>query len=50
MPSGVAARGARDGRGEETDSHAVEAHAYDLRRKLFADAIRTLRRVGYSGG
>lgn len=33
--------------GEEVESNAIEVHIHHLRRKLFADAIRTIRGVGY---
>jgi len=33
--------------GQEVDSNAVEVHIHHLRRKLGADAIRTVRGVGY---
>ena len=33
--------------GEEVGSNAVEVHVQPLRRKLGADAIRTVRGVGY---
>ena len=33
--------------GEEVGSNAVEVHVHHLRRKLGADAIRTVRGVGY---
>ena len=33
--------------GEEVESNAVEVHVHNLRRKLGADAIRTIRGVGY---
>jgi two-component system OmpR family response regulator/two-component system response regulator QseB len=33
--------------GEEVESNAIEVHVHHLRRKLFADAIRTIRGVGY---
>jgi two-component system, OmpR family, response regulator QseB len=35
------------GWGEEVESNAVEVHVHNLRRKLGADAIRTIRGVGY---
>jgi len=35
------------GWGDEVGSNAVEVHIHALRRKLGADAIRTLRGVGY---
>lgn len=35
------------GWGEEVESNAVEVHIHNLRRKLHADVIRTLRGVGY---
>ncbi len=35
------------GWGEEVESNAVEVYIHGLRRKLGADAIRTLRGVGY---
>jgi len=35
------------GWGEEVESNAVEVYVHGLRRKLGADAIRTLRGVGY---
>jgi DNA-binding response OmpR family regulator len=35
------------GWGEEIASNAVEVHVHALRRKLGADAVRTLRGVGY---
>jgi DNA-binding response OmpR family regulator len=35
------------GWGEEVESNAVEVHVHNLRRKLGADAIRTVRGVGY---
>jgi DNA-binding response OmpR family regulator len=34
--------------GEEVESNAVEVHVHHLRRKLGADAIRTIRGVGYA--
>ena len=33
--------------GDEVESNAVEVHVHNLRRKLGADAIRTIRGVGY---
>lgn len=33
--------------GQEVDSNAIEVHIHHLRRKLGADAIRTVRGVGY---
>jgi DNA-binding response OmpR family regulator len=33
--------------GEEVESNAVEVHVHNLRRKLGAEAIRTIRGVGY---
>ena len=33
--------------GEEVESNAIEVHVHHLRRKLFAEAIRTIRGVGY---
>jgi two-component system response regulator QseB len=35
------------GWGEEVESNAVEVHVHSLRRKLGAEAIRTLRGAGY---
>lgn len=35
------------GWGEEIESNAIEVHIHNLRKKLFADVIRTLRGVGY---
>lgn len=35
------------GWGEEVESNAVEVHIHNLRKKLGADAIRTLRGIGY---
>ncbi|MGI8894129.1 MAG: winged helix-turn-helix domain-containing protein, partial [Casimicrobiaceae bacterium] len=35
------------GWGEEVESNAVEVHVHNLRKKLGADAIRTIRGVGY---
>ncbi len=35
------------GWGEEVESNAVEVHVHNLRKKLGADAIRTVRGVGY---
>ncbi len=35
------------GWGEEIGSNAVEVHIHNLRKKLGADAIRTLRGIGY---
>ena len=35
------------GWGDEVESNAVEVHVHNLRRKLGADAIRTIRGVGY---
>lgn len=35
------------GWGEEIESNAIEVHIHNLRRKLHADVIRTLRGVGY---
>ena len=34
--------------GDEVESNAVEVHVHHLRRKLGADAIRTIRGVGYT--
>jgi two-component system response regulator QseB len=34
--------------GEEIESNAIEVHVHNLRKKLGADAIRTLRGVGYA--
>jgi two-component system, OmpR family, response regulator len=34
--------------GDEVESNAVEVHIHHLRRKLGADAIRTIRGVGYA--
>ena len=36
------------GWGEEVESNTVEVHVHNLRKKLGADAIRTLRGVGYA--
>ena len=36
------------GWGDEVESNAVEVHVHNLRRKLGADAIRTIRGVGYA--
>ncbi len=33
--------------GDEVESNAIEVHVHNLRRKLGADAIRTVRGVGY---
>src|SRR5512134_1992395 len=33
--------------GEEVESNAVEVHVHDLRRKLGADIVKTIRGVGY---
>lgn len=35
------------GWGDEVESNAVEVHVHNLRRKLGASAIRTIRGVGY---
>jgi two-component system response regulator QseB len=35
------------GWGEEIGSNAVEVHIHNLRKKLGAEAIRTLRGIGY---
>jgi DNA-binding response OmpR family regulator len=35
------------GWGEEVESNAVEVHVHNLRKKVGADAIRTIRGVGY---
>ena len=35
------------GWGDEVESNAVEVHVHNLRSKLGADAIRTIRGVGY---
>lgn len=35
------------GWGDEVDSNTVEVHVYNLRRKLGAESIRTIRRQGY---
>jgi len=35
------------GWGDEVESNAVEVHVHNLRRKLGADTIRTIRGVGY---
>ena len=35
------------GWGDEVESNAVEVHVHNLRRKLGAEAIRTIRGVGY---
>jgi DNA-binding response OmpR family regulator len=35
------------GWGDEVESNAIEVHVHNLRRKLGADAIRTVRGVGY---
>lgn len=35
------------GWGQEIESNAVEVHVHNLRKKLGADAIRTIRGVGY---
>ena len=35
------------GWGEEIESNAIEVHVHNLRRKLYADLIRTVRGVGY---
>jgi len=35
------------GWGEEVESNTVEVHVHNLRKKLGADAIRTIRGVGY---
>ncbi|PJX14788.1 DNA-binding response regulator [Halomonas sp. 141] len=32
---------------EDVESNAIEVHIHHLRRKLFADAIRTVRGIGY---
>jgi two-component system response regulator QseB len=34
--------------GNEVESNAIEVHVHNLRRKLGAEAIRTLRGVGYA--
>lgn len=34
--------------GEEVESNAIEVHVHNLRKKLGADTIRTLRGVGYA--
>jgi DNA-binding response OmpR family regulator len=34
--------------GEEIESNAIEVHVHNLRKKLGAEAIRTLRGVGYA--
>jgi len=34
--------------GEEVESNAIEVHVHNLRKKLGAEAIRTLRGVGYA--
>ena len=34
--------------GDEVESNAIEVHVHNLRKKLGADAIRTLRGVGYA--
>jgi two-component system response regulator QseB len=34
--------------GEEIESNAIEVHVHNLRKKLGADTIRTLRGVGYA--
>jgi DNA-binding response OmpR family regulator len=34
--------------GDEVESNAIEVHIHNLRKKLGADAIRTLRGVGYA--
>jgi two-component system response regulator QseB len=36
------------GWGEEVESNTVEVHVHNLRKKLGADTIRTLRGVGYA--
>jgi len=38
------------GWGEEVESNAVEVHVHNLRKKLSADVIRTVRGVGYMAG
>jgi two-component system response regulator QseB len=35
------------GWGEEVESNTVEVHVHNLRKKLGAEAIRTIRGVGY---
>ena len=35
------------GWGDEVESNAIEVHVHNLRKKLGADAIRTIRGVGY---
>lgn len=35
------------GWGEEIESNAIEVHVHNLRRKLYPEAIRTIRGVGY---
>lgn len=35
------------GWGDEVESNTIEVHIYHLRRKLSADAIKTIRRQGY---
>jgi two-component system OmpR family response regulator/two-component system response regulator QseB len=35
------------GWGEEVESNTVEVHVHNLRKKLGADTIRTIRGVGY---
>ena len=32
---------------EDVESNAIEVHIHHLRRKLFSDAIRTVRGIGY---
>ena len=34
--------------GEEVESNAIEVHVHNLRKKLGAEAIRTLRGIGYA--
>lgn len=36
------------GWGQEVDSNAIEVHVHHLRRKLGAEAIRTIRGIGYT--
>ena len=35
------------GWGDEVESNAIEVHVHNLRKKLGADVIRTIRGVGY---
>lgn len=39
-----------DWRGNEPESNALEVHVYNLRRKIHAEIVRTVRGVGYALG